>query len=67
MHCTEIYADNINEFHISIFDIVGKKVSEKQIKKQEPLVSVNNLAQGIYIMRVDLNGESSSFKIVKNR
>ena len=60
-------ADNINDFHISIFDILGKKLSEKQITKQEPLVSVNNLTQGIYIMRVDLNGESSSFKIVKSR
>ena len=61
------FADNINDFQISIFDMLGKKISEKQITKQEPLVRVNNLAQGIYIMRVELKGESSSFKIVKSR
>jgi len=59
------FRDDLTELEISIFNILGKKLSFRQVSKQNPIVSLNNLMQGIYIMRVDQEGQSNSFKIIK--
>jgi subtilisin family serine protease len=58
----------VNNFdlQISLFDMLGKLLLEKQITKDNPLVNVNSLSEGIYILRVDQKEKSRSFKIIKN-
>lgn len=61
------FKDDLTELQISIFNILGKKLSDRKVSKQNPLVSLNDLSDGIYIMRVDNKEKSQSFKMVKGR
>ncbi len=57
--------DNFDNFQVTIFDILGKKLVVKQITQNNLLIDVNYLSQGIYIVRIDQNKKSKSFKMIK--
>ena len=59
------FTDDLTELQISIFNILGKKLSDRKVSKQNPLVSLNDLSDGIYVMRLNQEGRSDTFKIIK--
>lgn len=53
---------------IRIFDIYGKQIKYIQTKKREIECNLSSFSDGIYFIKVKLsNGESLTYKIVKNR
>ncbi|MCK4562276.1 MAG: S8 family serine peptidase [Flavobacteriaceae bacterium] len=59
------FTDAFSKLQISIFDVLGKELVTKQVTQQNPLVEVNNLSQGIYILKVSQNEKTKSFKMIK--
>lgn len=53
--------------NLTLYDIQGKLVDEKNIRKRSASTSINvrNLSAGIYTLRVEWNGEISSFRFIK--
>lgn len=49
---------------ISIFDILGKNVINKTVTNEER-VDVSGLKSGIYILKVDVNGKTTTRKLIK--
>jgi len=66
-----ITLDKPQSVHVSIIDIVGQMVSENQKESlnsgnQRVLLSCENLANGTYLVRVDLSGRIITKKIIVN-
>ncbi len=59
------FTDDFNNLQVSIFDVLGKLLLVKQVTQQNSVVNVNNLSQGVYILRVNQNEKSRSFKVIK--
>tara|TARA_R110001592_G_scaffold8129_4_gene45040 strand:+ start:3134 stop:3757 length:624 start_codon:yes stop_codon:yes gene_type:complete len=59
---------NIEKLNIKVFNLLGKEMLTKQISKNDASLSVSNLTNGIYMVRItSLNGENSITKrFVKN-
>ncbi len=50
---------------IEVFDIMGKKVFNRNFDKQDISVNFSNLSSGIYLMKVSIDNVSQTFKFVK--
>lgn len=50
---------------LNIFNIHGKRILTKQIHSRTTQIDISNFENGIYLFRVDNNGESATKKIVK--
>ena len=61
------FQNDVNNLQISIFDVLGKLVVVKEVTQQNPTLSVTNLSQGIYILKIDQNEKSRSFKMIKGK
>lgn len=48
--------------HLEIFGITGRIFATAQ---NQPSVDVSHLAQGIYFVKIELNGQTTTFKVVK--
>lgn len=62
--------DNIfnNEFHYELYDLMGRKIISNKVKNVETIISMDNLADAIYLLKVfKINRELKIFKIIKKR
>lgn len=50
---------------IILFDIHGKKVVISQPNHDKPILDTSKLQTGVYLMRVNIDGNSQTFKIIK--
>lgn len=51
---------------ITIFDLMGRRITEQKIKNNEANVSCKNYANGVYMLKIELNnGKTEYSKIVK--
>jgi hypothetical protein len=48
--------------HLEIFDIAGRIFA---VAQNQPTVDVSRLAQGIYFVKIESNGQTATFKVVK--
>jgi len=51
---------------IQLFNILGQEVVSQKLANTNEIVSISSLETGIYIVNVSINGQSKSFKIIKN-
>lgn len=59
-----ISAANIIET-VTIYDFSGQRLFQQEINAKKSVVDIANLVPGIYFMRVRIDGEEESFKLVK--
>ncbi|AFL80490.1 hypothetical protein Aeqsu_0989 [Aequorivita sublithincola DSM 14238] len=50
---------------VSIFSILGQKVMENSINQNDATINIANLSQGVYILKLVINGQSATYKFVK--
>ncbi len=50
---------------VSVFSILGQKVISQDINALNADINVSNLATGAYIMKVSVNGQIGTYKIIK--
>jgi plastocyanin len=54
---------NIEKLNVKVFNLLGKEVLSKQISKEDTLLMVSNLNNGVYLIRItSLDGENSTTK-----
>ena len=54
-----------NVENISIYSLLGQKMIQVSPNKNNPSIDISSLATGLYIMQVGVNGQSATYKIVK--
>lgn len=50
---------------ISIHNLLGQQVLNQKLNAQEEIIDLNALTSGVYLARVQVNGTSKTFKIMK--
>ena len=58
-------ANGTTEAQASIYDYQGRQISTKKVTSNEPQLNVNNLAAGVYLVRVVLNNKVGVQRFVK--
>ena len=53
------------EYYIDIFDVTGKKVLSKITNKEQNMIDLKNLQNGIYFMKISSNEFQKTLKIIK--
>ena len=57
----------IQNLLFELYDINGKKLENKKLENNETTISMENIASGIYFLKViESNNELKTFKIIKN-
>ena len=51
--------------NVSIFSLLGQKVMEVSVNQNASSINIESLTNGVYIMKVMIDGTSASYKIVK--
>jgi hypothetical protein len=51
--------------NIQLFDIHGRLIENRQVQDEYEITMGQNLNTGVYLVRVEQNGEMQSFKMVK--
>jgi len=59
------FQNDFNELQVSIYDVLGKRILDKQISKHSPVLQVSHLSKGLYILKIIQNNKSRSFKMIK--
>ena len=59
------FRNDFENLQVTIFDTLGKRLLVTQVTQNNPVMNVNNLSRGIYILRVVQNEKSRSFKMIK--
>lgn len=57
------YTQDISE--VSVFNLVGQKVLSKKINTAEGQIDMTNLAQGTYLLKVSVENQVKTIKVVK--
>ncbi|MDR2010332.1 MAG: T9SS type A sorting domain-containing protein [Bacteroidales bacterium] len=60
-----LHVENASEFNMNIYDITGRKLFAKEIMSDNETVDISNLKNGAYVILLQKNNISSTFKIVK--
>jgi hypothetical protein len=55
-----------NNGTISICDLLGQRVIESRVDGTDTQMDISALSNGTYIMKVDVNGEIRTYKLIKN-
>jgi hypothetical protein len=50
---------------VSIHSILGQEVMQMSPKQKSPSLNISSLASGIYVMKVEVDGQTGSYKIIK--
>ncbi len=50
---------------VSLFSLLGQKVMDISVNKDRSSINVESLTQGVYLMKVMIDGKSSTYKIIK--
>ena len=63
-----IYADNSNKAEVTLYNLTGQVIRNQSIEVQTGMNQLNftQLAKGMYIMNITINGLSNSKKVVVN-
>ena len=61
----QVNLKTVEQAQLSILNIEGKKVMELQLSKHQNEIDVSKIANGVYFLKLDSEGKSGSFKIVK--
>ena len=56
-------ANNIES--VKVFNLLGQKMISKELNSNSETVDISNLAKGVYLMNVTIDGSKGSFKIIK--
>jgi hypothetical protein len=52
--------------NIEIYSILGQSVLVKELKGTEESINASSLNDGVYLAKVSINGDTETFKFVKN-
>jgi hypothetical protein len=59
------FINDFDNLQVIIFDLLGKRLVIEEVSQQNQEINVNNLSQGVYILRIEQNEKSRSFKMIK--
>ncbi len=51
--------------NVAIYSLLGQKVLETSPNQNNPSVNLTSLSQGVYLMKVMIDGKSATYKIIK--
>lgn len=51
--------------NISIYSLLGQEVMQLSPQQKSPSINISSLASGVYVMKVEVNGEIGTYKIIK--
>lgn len=51
---------------VSIYNLAGQQVINDRINRKDSQINVSRLTKGTYVMKVEINGKSASYKFIKN-
>ncbi len=51
--------------NVAIYSLLGQKVMETSPNQNNPSINVASLSQGVYLMKVMIDGKSATYKIIK--
>lgn len=57
---------NIADVKLEIFNILSQKVGDKTLENGANTINLNNLASGVYMFRLSLDGKTRTYRVVKN-
>ena len=52
--------------HVTLFDIYGRRILERQLNQGNEEISVETLSRAIYIVHVNVDGVRKEYKLIKN-
>ena len=58
--------NNIEKGHLKLFDINGKLVMEKELENETSVLSLQNLQDGIYILKITIDNKTISKRVIKS-
>lgn len=50
---------------VSVFSLLGQKVMDVSVNETTSSINIGSLTQGVYLMKVMIDGKSASYKIIK--
>lgn len=56
--------DNFENSTLEIFDILGKKLFTQTLTNEQTIINTNNIAKGIYIIKLNIDNQTITSKIV---
>lgn len=51
---------------VAIYNMLGQRVIEQQVNTSSSTIDVSGLSAGAYVMKVSINGQISTYKVLKN-
>lgn len=51
--------------NVSIYSLLGQEVIQVSPEQKSPSINVSSLATGVYVMKVDVDGQIGTYKIIK--
>ncbi|SRX55416.1 T9SS type A sorting domain-containing protein [Aequorivita sp. CIP111184] len=51
--------------NVSIYSLLGQEVLQSSPKQKSPSLNISSLASGIYVMKVEVDGQTGTYKIIK--
>ena len=52
--------------HVTLFDIYGRRILERQLNQGNEEISVETLSRAIYVVHVNVDGVRKEYKLIKN-
>lgn len=50
---------------VSIYSLLGQEVMQLSPEQKSPSINISSLASGVYVMKVEVDGQTGTYKIVK--
>lgn len=57
---------NIEKIEVNIYNLLGKKVFQKNIQKNAPVVDISYLSNGIYLVQIEGDNKIETLKLIKD-
>jgi GH24 family phage-related lysozyme (muramidase) len=54
-----------NVEHVAIYSLLGQKVIQLSPEQNNPSIDISALSSGVYVMKVNVNGQSATYKFIK--
>jgi len=51
--------------NISIYSLIGQEVMQLSPQQKKPAIDISSLASGVYVMKVEVDGQMGTYKIIK--
>ncbi|MCG2420536.1 T9SS type A sorting domain-containing protein, partial [Aequorivita sp. F47161] len=56
--------DNID--HVSLYNLLGQVVIDNRVDATSSQIDISGLSTGTYLMKVTINGETGTYKVLKD-